>query len=206
VIGALVGVVGASFGNKETPGEAAYGSYKKNAKEATVRGWTPDQVGGSVYEAIRSHTGNGSIKKFPDVQEMYSAFGITKDAHKNYKNVQTKMGDFINGVIKTAQGAGGLPTDPAELAKLDGQQVYEKLIKPAMAAKVEETLGRSATSNAWSPGAPGNLMQDIFADWTDYIISGNGQAPQTTQQPATPSNSTPGMVKTPRVTNGRIIK
>lgn len=180
VIGAVVGLVGASFGNKENASELAYGSYKKIPTEATVRNWNESQVGGALFESIKSHTKSGNVNKFQDVNEMYSAFGITNDAHKNVENVKNQMQDFIKGVVQTAQAAGGLPTDPAKLALLDGQQIFQKLVKPALAAKVEEATGKPATSNAWSTGYAGETakhMQNLFADYTDWITSHWGQDP-----------------------------
>lgn len=192
VVGAIVGLVGASLGDKQRASEGYYGNYKKQPTAANVRGWQGHQIGGAVFEAIKSHTKSGNVNRFQDVSEMYSAFGITKDAHKNYKNVQSQMQEFIKGVVKTAQGAGGLPTDPKELAKLDGQQIYEKIVKPAMAAKVEQATGRSATSNAWGPGFKGQVagtMQNIFADYTDWLTSHwaeQGGSPVQPKAPAQP--------------------
>lgn len=173
VVGAVVGLIGASLGNKDNPSELAYGAHKKLAADQQVRGWTPDQINGAVFETIKSHTKSGNINRFKDVAEMYSAFGITKDAHKNYKNVQTQMGDFIKGVVSTAQQMGSLPTDPAALKQLDGQKIYYQVVVPALAAKYKETTGKD--SEAWNTDKikPGEkaYMHELMADWTDWMTS-----------------------------------
>lgn len=176
VVGALVGVVGASFGDKDKASEAAYGSYKDIPADQNIRSWSDTQVGGAVFESIKSHTKSGNAKRFEDVGDAYRAFGISDN---NYKGFQTTMGSFIEGVIKTAQEAGGLPKDPAELAKLDGQQIYYKIVRPAMAAKIEETQGKSATTNSWSKDISSNpgAFQGILADLTDYMIGGGDKNP-----------------------------
>lgn len=184
VVGAVVGLIGASLGDKQQASEAYYGAHKKLKPDEVVRGWTADQVGGAVFETIKSHTKSGNVKKFPDVGEMYTAFGITKDAHKNYKNVQSQMGDFIKGVVTTAQQMGALPTDPNELKQLDGQQIYYKVVVPALAAKYKEATGKDST--AWNtdkikPGQ-GSAMHELFADWTDWMTSSWGQDPSTVNQ------------------------
>jgi hypothetical protein len=173
VIGAVVGLIGASLGNKENPSELAYGAHKKMDPAANARGWSADQINGAVFETIKSHTKSGNIKKFKDVAEMYTAFGITKDAHKNYKNVETQMGDFIKGVIETAQGMGALPTDPSELRGRDGQDIYYKVVVPAMAAKFKEATGQESqgwTTDKVKPDA-GSYMHNLMADWTDWMVA-----------------------------------
>jgi hypothetical protein len=184
VVGAVVGLIGASLGNKENPSEIYYGQHKKLKPEEVVRGWSADQVNGAVFETIKSHTKSGNVNRFKDVGEMYTAFGITKDAHKNYKNVQTQMGDFIKGVVQTAQQMGSLPTDPMELKQLDGQQIYYKVVVPALAAKYKEATGKDST--AWTtdkikPGQ-GSMMHELMADWTDWMTSHWGD--QANQQQA----------------------
>lgn len=204
VIGAVVGLVGASLGNKENPSEIAYGAHKKMDTAANARGWSEDQINGAVFETIKSHTKSGNVKKFQDVGEMYSAFGITKDAHKNYKNVEGQMGDFIKGVIETAQGMGALPTDPAELRQRDGQDLYYKVIVPAMAAKFKETTGKESqgwTTEKIQPGS-GNYFHNLMADWTDWMVAnwqkGGGAAA------ASPANAAgKGMS---RVGGGRVLE
>lgn len=173
VIGGTIGLIGAAFGDKEQPSEAAYGAHKKLDTAASVRNWTPDQVGGAVFESIKSHTKSGNINKFGDVSEMYTAMGITKDAQKNYKNVQDRMGNFIDGVIQTAIQTGGLPSDPAQLRQLDGQQIYYKVVVPALAAKFKESTGQDSknwTVDKINPDS-GSQMQNMLADWTDYTIA-----------------------------------
>ncbi len=190
VVGAVVGLIGASLGNKEQASEAYYGAHKKLAQDQQIRGWGEDQVNGAVFETIKSHTKSGNINKNPDVSEMYTAFGITKDAHKNYRNIQNQMGDFIKGVIGTAQQMGSLPTDPTALRQLDGQQIYYKVVVPALAAKYKEQTGKDST--AWSTDkinpASSSQMQNLFADWTDWMTSHWGQ----TAQPAPQSSATQG--------------
>lgn len=171
VVGAVVGLVGASLGNKQMASEAYYGAHKKLKPDEVIRNWGEDQVNGAVFETIKSHTKSGNIKKFQDVGEMYTAFGITKDAHKNYKNVQNQMGEFIKGVVQTAQQMGALPTDPMALKQLDGQQIYYKVVVPALAAKYKEATGKD--SQAWTtdkinPEA-GSQMHSLMADWTDWM-------------------------------------
>lgn len=185
VIGAAVGLIGASLGDKEQASELAYGAHKKLNLEDSIRGWTPDQVGGAVFETIKSHTKSGNINKFPDVSEMYTAMGITKDAHKNYKTVQSKMDEFIKGTIETAIGMGALPSDPAQLRQLDGQEFFQKVVTPALAEKYKEATGK--TSQGWTADrADGkSLMHNLFADWTDYIFA-NWQK-STTPSVAAPS-------------------
>jgi hypothetical protein len=175
VIGAAVGLIGASFGNKENPSELAYGAHKKLDVKDSIRGWTKDQVGGAVFETIKSHTKSGNVKKFKDVAEMYESFGITKDAHKNYKTVQSKMDEFIKGTIETAIGMGALPSDPAALRQLDGQQFFYKVVTPAMAEKYKEATGKD--SAGWKSDRSGgdSMMHNLFADWTDYIFSNWGK-------------------------------
>lgn len=178
VVGALVGLVGASLGDKQQASEAYYGAHKDLSPEKQIRGWSEDQVNGAVFETIKSHTKSGNIKKYPDVAEMYSAFGITKDAHKNYKNVQGQMGDFIKGVVQTAQQMGSLPTDPNELKQLDGQQIYYKVIVPAMAAKYKEATGKD--SQGWTvdkvTAGSDSKMHALMADWTDWMTSHWGES------------------------------
>lgn len=171
VIGAAVGLVGASLGDKQQASEAYYGAHKDLDPDKQIRGWSEDQVNGAVFETIKSHTKSGNINKFKDVGEMYTAFGITKDAHKNYKNVQTQMGDFMKGAIETAQQMGALPTDPTELRQLDGQQIYYKVIVPALAAKYEEQTGKKA--EGWTEEAitKDSKMHNLFADWADWMTS-----------------------------------
>ena len=209
VVGAVVGLIGASLGDKQQKSEMYYGAHKKLDKGDVIRGWTDDQVGGAVFETIKSHTKSGNVNKFKDVGEMYTAFGITKDAHKNYKNVQAQMGDFIKGVVETAQQMGALPTDPAKLKELDGQQIYYKVVVPAMAAKYKETTGKDST--AWStdkikPGQ-GSAMHELMADWTDWMTSSWGQDPSTVNQKpkstaAPRGNSNPRMQE--RARGGRV--
>lgn len=180
VVGAVVGLVGASLGDKQQASEAYYKAYKNLKTDAQIRGWGEDQVNGAVFETIKSHTKSGNINKFKDVGEMYTAFGITKDAHKNYKNVQTQMGDFIKGVVQTAQQMGALPADPAELKQLDGQKIYYEVVVPAMAAKYKEATGKEST--AWNKDSinaskEGAQMQNLFADWTDWMTSHWGDQP-----------------------------
>lgn len=178
VVGALVGLAGASLGDKQQASEAYYGAHKDLKPEEQIRGWSEDQVNGAVFETIKSHTKSGNINKFPDVGEMYTAFGITKDAHKNYKNVQGQMGDFINGVIETAQQMGSLPTDPMALRQLDGQQIYYKVIVPAVAAKYKEATGKDSTG--WTvdkvTAGSNSKMHALFADWTDWTTSHWGES------------------------------
>lgn len=176
-IGAVVGLIGASLGNKEMASESYYGAYKKLDTDKTVRGWSDDEVNGAVFETIKSHTKSGNINKFKDVSEMYEAFGITKDAHKNYRNVQTQMGDFMKGAIQTAQQMGALPTDPAALKQLDGQQVYYKIIVPALAAKYKETTGKDSTGWKVDHSGGDSTMQNLFADWADHMVGHWGDAP-----------------------------
>lgn len=184
VVGALVGLVGASLGNKQMASETYYGAHKDLKPEEMIRGWSEDQVNGAVFETIKSHTKSGNINKYQDVAEMYTAFGITKDAHKNYKNVQTQMGDFMKGVIQTAQQTGGLPTDPRELKDLDGQQIYYKIIVPAMAAKYKEATGKD--SQGWTvdkvTSGSDSKMHALMADWTDWMTSHWGEAEAKQQQ------------------------
>lgn len=201
VVGAVVGLIGASLGDKDKASESYYGAYKKLDQDKQIRGWTPDQVGGAVFETIKSHTKSGNINKFPDVSEMYTAFGITKDAQKNYKNVQAQMGDFIKGVIGTAQQMGSLPTDPTALRQLDGQQIYYKVVVPALAAKFKEQTGKE--SSAWNvdkinPGTSSQL-QNLFADWTDWMTSHWDQK----SAPATQSSSQQGGL---RIGGGRVLE
>lgn len=178
VVGALVGLVGASLGDKQMASEAYYGAHKNLAPEQMIRGWTEDQVNGAVFETIKSHTKSGNINKFKDVAEMYTAFGITKDAHKKYKDVQGQMGEFIQGVVQTAQQMGALPTDPTELKQLDGQQIYYKVIVPAMAAKYKEATGKD--SEGWTvdqvTAGSNSKMHALMADWTDWMTSHWGEA------------------------------
>lgn len=178
VIGAAVGLVGAAFGDKENPSELAYGAHKKLDRDQNTRGWSEDQINGAVFETIKSHTKSGKINKFTDVQEMYKTFGINNNAHKNYKNVQTQMGSFIQGVIETAQQMGALPTDPVALRQLDGQKIFHKIVTPALAAKYKEVTGQD--SQGWtsdrSAGSDRSPMHDLFADWTDWMISHWGKA------------------------------
>jgi hypothetical protein len=172
VIGAAIGAIGASFGNKEMASEAYYGAHKQLDSSKQIRGWSPEQVNGAVFETIKSHTKSGNVNKFKDVAEMYTAFGITKDAQNHYKDVQGQMGDFIQGVIKTAQNMGALPTDPVALRQLDGQQVYDKVVMPAMAAKYKETTGKE--SEGWvgdSKQGAGSEFHNLFADWTDWMMA-----------------------------------
>lgn len=173
VIGAIVGLVGASFGNKENPSELAYGSYKDRPVEANTRGFDENQMNGAVFEALKSHTKSGNVNRYQDMSELYTAFGITKDAHKNMGNLQNQINLFIDETIKQAQNMGGLPKDAAGLAKLDGQQLYEKLIEPAIAAKVEEATGRPATSNGWSVNRTNDAgtVHNILADLTDWKLA-----------------------------------
>lgn len=201
VVGAVVGLIGASLGNKDNPSELAYGAHKKLAEDQQVRGWTPDQVNGAVFETIKSHTKSGNINKFPDVAEMYSAFGITKDAHKNYKNVQTQMGDFIKGVVSTAQQMGSLPTDPAALKQLDGQKIYYQVIVPAMAAKYKETTGKDSVGWSTDKIKPGEdqSMHKLMADWTDWMTS------HWNDQPAAPAQSS-AVQGGARVGGGRVLE
>lgn len=180
VVGAVVGLVGASLGDKQQASEAYYKAHKNLKTDAQIRGWGEDQVNGAVFETIKSHTKSGNVNKFKDVGEMYTAFGITKDAHKNYKNVQTQMGDFIKGVVQTAQQMGALPTDPIELRQLDGQKIYYEVVVPAMAAKYKEATGKEST--AWNKESinaskEGAKMQNLFADWTDWMTSHWGNQP-----------------------------
>lgn len=180
VVGAVVGLIGASLGDKQQKSEMYYGAHKKLKPDEVIRGWTDDQVGGAVFETIKSHTKSGNVNKFKDVGEMYTAFGITKDAHKNYKNVQSQMGDFIKGVVETAQQMGALPTDPMELKQLDGQQIYYKIVVPAMAAKYKEATGKDSVG--WSTdkinAGSDQKMHQLFADWTDWMTSSWGQDPK----------------------------
>lgn len=171
VIGGVVGLVGASLGNKENPSEIAYGAHKKLDPKDNTRGWSEDQINGAVFETIKSHTKSGNINKFKDVSEMYTAMGITKDAHKNVKQVEQKMGDFIKGVIETAQGMGALPTDPAELRQRDGQDIFYKVVTPALAAKFKEATGQESTG--WNVDRSGgdSMMHNLMADWTDWMVA-----------------------------------
>lgn len=177
VVGGLAGLVGASFGDKQQASEAAYGGYKKLPGEVSVRNWSPNQVYGAMFEAIKSHTKSGNSRRFADVGQMVRALGKSDN---DYKGIQQGMEGFIKGVIQTAQASGGLPTSPADLAKIDGQQVYWKVVAPAMAAKIQEVTGESAQSNAWS----GNLQQrysdstlhNMFADVTDFMMANWGGA------------------------------
>jgi hypothetical protein len=171
VVGAIVGVIGASFGNKDNPSELAYGAHKKMDSKANTRGWTEDQINGAVFETIKSHTKSGGINKFQDVSEMYTAMGITKDAHKNVKQVEGKMGDFIKGVIETAQGVGALPTDPAALRQLDGQEIFHKIITPAMAAKFKEVTGKDSQGWTQDRSDGSSYMHNLMADWTDWMVA-----------------------------------
>lgn len=186
VVGAVVGLIGASLGDKQKASEAYYGAHKKLKPDEVIRGWGEDQVNGAVFETIKSHTKSGNIKKFEDVGEMYTAFGITKDAHKNYKNVQNQMGEFIKGVVQTAQQMGALPTDPMALKQLDGQQIYYKVVVPALAAKYKEATGKD--SNAWTTDKikpdSGSQMHSLMADWTDWMTSHWGDAEAKAQQQA----------------------
>lgn len=213
VVGAVVGLIGASLGNKQQASEAYYGAHKKLKPDEVIRGWGEDQVNGAVFETIKSHTKSGNINKFQDVGEMYTAFGITKDAHKNYKNVQSQMGEFIKGVVQTAQQMGSLPTDPMELKQLDGQQIYYKVVVPALAAKFKEQTGKE--SQAWTtdkikPGQ-GSQLHELMADWTDWMTSHMGEAEAKQQQLAqlqasrasTPGGAGLGMT---RVGGGRVLE
>ncbi len=175
VVGGLAGLVGASFGDKQQASEAAYGAYKKLPGETSVRNWNQQQVDGAMFEAIKSHSKGSNAAKFQDVSQMLNTFGLK---HEDYRGIQTSMKDFIHGVIETAQRAGGLPSDPTALAKLDGQQVYWKVIAPAMAAKVQEKLGKNAQDpnvNAWAGNLqqryPNSALQNMFADVTDYMVA-----------------------------------
>ncbi len=200
VIGAVVGLIGASLGDKQQASEMAYGAHKKLDPKDSIRGWTEDQVGGAVFETIKSHTKSGNIKKFKDVSEMYTAMGITKDAHKNYTNVQDKMGEFIKGTIETAIGMGALPSDPAQLRQLDGQQFFYKVVTPAMAEKFKEVTGQQ--SQGWTQDRSGgdSMMHNLFADWTDYIFANWGkEKPKNTVQPVI----NPGG---PRLNGGRVLE
>lgn len=202
VVGAVVGLVGASLGDKQQASEAYYKAHKNLKTDAQIRGWGEDQVNGAVFETIKSHTKSGNINKFKDVGEMYTAFGITKDAHKNYKNVQTQMGNFIKGVIETAQQMGALPTDPTALRQLDGQKIYYEVVVPAMAAKFKEATGKEST--AWNKDSinaskEGAKMQNLFADWTDWMTSHWGAQPTA---PAQSSTSQGGS----RIGGGRVLE
>jgi hypothetical protein len=184
VIGAAVGLIGASLGDKQQASEMAYGAHKKLDPKESIRGWSEDQVGGAVFETIKSHTKSGNINKFKDVAEMYTAMGITKDAHKNYKTVQSKMDEFIKGTIETAIGMGALPNDPTALRQLDGQQFFYKVVTPALAEKFKETTGQESTG--WNVDRSGgdSMMHNLFADWTDYIFANWGkEKPKNTVQP-----------------------
>lgn len=179
VVGAVVGLVGASFGDQNKPSEAYYGSYKKQDPNATIRGWTQDQANGALFEAIKSHTKSGKAEAFEGSGELYKAFGISTN---NYKGMQDQMADFIGGVIHTAQQSGGLPTDPAALAKMDGQQIFKQLVVPALSAKIGEATGQA--QNAWSEGGDRSnigTLENMFADYTDFMISGDNHAPVTIQ-------------------------
>lgn len=193
-IGAVVGLVGASLGNKDMPSEQFYGAYKKLDPSASARGWSEDQINGAMFETIKSHTKSGNINKFGDVREMYEAFGITKDAHKNYSRVQDDMNKFMEGVIKTAQDTGGLPKDPEALRNMDGQQIYHQIIVPAMAAKYKETTGRD--SKAWTidHSTGDSTLQNLFADKADWIVAHWGE-----QKEAAPQSSGGGGNKRGRV-------
>lgn len=211
VVGALVGLVGASLGDKQMASEAYYGAHKNLKPDEMIRGWTADQVNGAVFETIKSHTKSGNINQFKDVGEMYTAFGITKDAHKNYKNVQTQMGDFIKGVVQTAQQMGTLPSDPAALKQLDGQQIYYKVIVPAMAAKYKEASGKD--SEGWTTdkvtAGSNSKMHALMADWTDWMTShwaseDPGRVAQLqASRASTPNGAGLGMT---RVGGGRVLE
>lgn len=176
VIGAAIGLIGASLGNKENPSELAYGAHKKMDPKDNTRGWSEDQINGAVFETIKSHTKSGNIKKFQDVSEMYTAMGITKDAHKNMKQVEDKMGQFIKGVIETAQGMGALPTDPAALRQLDGQQIFYKVVTPAMAEKFKEATGQESKGWTQDRSDGSSMMHNVMADWTDWMVANWGKA------------------------------
>lgn len=184
VIGAVVGLIGASLGNKDNPSELAYGAHKKLDPNVQTRDWSEDQINGAVFETIKSHTKSGNVNKFKDVGEMYTAFGITKDAHKNYKNVQTQVGDFIKGVITTAQDMGALPHDPAALKTLDGQKIFYEIVTPALAAKYKEATGKDSQGWTVDHSKGDSAMHNLFADWTDWMVSNWGKAAPATQAPA----------------------
>lgn len=202
VVGAVVGVIGASLGNKENPSELAYGAHKKMDPKANARGWSEDQINGAVFETIKSHTKSGNINKFKDVSEMYTAMGITKDAHKNIKQVEGKMGDFIKGVIETAQGVGALPTDPAALRQLDGQEIFYKIVTPAMAAKYKEVTGQDSQGWTQDRSDGSSYMHNLMADWTDWMVAnwqkGGGAAAASPQGSAGLGGS--------RVGGGRVLE
>lgn len=178
-IGAVVGLIGASLGNKEMPSEQFYGAYKKLDPSASVRGWTDDQVNGAVFETIKSHTKSGNINKFKDVAEMYSAFGINKDAHKNYRTVQNDMSEFIKGTIETAQKMGALPKDVEALRQIDGQELYHRIIVPAMAAKYKEATGKDSVGWTTDHSTGDSTLQNLFADWTDHTLAHWGEVAPT---------------------------
>ncbi|HEV8364570.1 MAG TPA: hypothetical protein VGQ52_13730 [Gemmatimonadaceae bacterium] len=167
-IGAVVGLIGASMGDKQMASESYYGAYKGLSPDKTVRSWSQDQADGAMFEALKSHTKSGNAKRFQDVGEMYQAFGVSDN---DYSGMQRQLGQFIRGSIEAAQQMGGLPKDPKELAKLDGQQIFYKIITPAMQAKIKEATGKDAVGWAVDRSGGDSGLHNMMADWTDYMTS-----------------------------------
>lgn len=172
-IGAVVGGIGSLFGSKPKASQIAYAAYKKLPPEANIRGFTIPQMSSGYFEAFKAHKNSG---KFPILNDLYSAFGVSGGDHKNASG---KMLGFIEGVLETAQRQGGLPDDNGIVRQLDGQNIYRILVAPALDAFIAEKLGKPGYDNWTTQDNYGRVFPGGFdqysADAVDWIISQWGQ-------------------------------
>lgn len=168
-IGAIVGGIGSLFGSKPKASQVAYAAYKKLPPEANIRGFTVPQMSSGYFESFKAHKNSG---KFPILNDLYSAFGVSQGDHKNASG---KMLQFIEGVIETAQREGGIPDDNNIVRQLDGQQIYRILVAPALDAMVSQNLNKPGYDNWTTQDNYGRVFPGGFdqysADAVDWIIS-----------------------------------
>lgn len=168
-IGAVVGGIGSLFGSSPKASEVAYHAYKNLSPQDNIRGYTIPQASSGYFEAFKAHKNSG---KFPVLNDLYSALGASGGDHKT---VSSKMLEFIEGVIQTAQQAQGLPDDDGVVRQLDGQRIYRLLVAPAIDAMIGEKLGIPGYDRWTNQGADGNpfpgTLDAYSEDITDWIIS-----------------------------------
>jgi len=145
---------------EDTQGTKDYDAYKKLAPEVPGRVMDADQIGGSMYNAIKQY------RKTDLVKTLATVFGADpnnlKDSGQNSLIVQG-IDRYMDEALSSAVKNGLL--DKNDLEQLDGQQIFNKLVLPKLNADIFKATGQK---NLIQPDA--GVIERIMADRADWYM------------------------------------
>lgn len=161
IVGQLLDPTAALFGSGDTKGTSNYKGYKEGG-DYTGRSISDNDFGGILYNGLKEHRRDSAL------QNLAAAFGTGGDFSKKGDNLafSQHLDSFVTDFIKQAQTNGVLPTDPKELARLDGSKVFSQVIAPTLDTLIGKDPG---TGNRWSEYT--GVVPRIFGDLIDKKLA-----------------------------------